>query len=108
MAIWNVPVKVEQSDEYPKLTNDDLIELVLSLPGGGSGSSGDSLTNIGPRAFSHAAPVEADTKGEAEGLAPNIVNAAIDHDRYPGWRVTDVGDARGQADLEVPNPGLCL
>ena len=94
MTIWYVPVTLEQSEKHPELSDNELSLLVGSLPGGGTGSSGEAWKMIGPRRFSHTVDVEVETKEDAEQAAPDIALAAIDHDRFPGWQVTHVGEAK--------------
>ena len=93
MPMWHVPIRLVQSTDHPELSNDEILALALSFPGGGTSSSGTPWKPLGPRGFAHTVSLEAQTAQQAEETVTEVVMDAVDEQRFPGWSVADVGTA---------------
>jgi hypothetical protein len=93
MPSWHVPVTVWQPDEYVALSPAEVQALDRSLPGGGTSTSYRGAEFYATRRLTKTITVEADDAAEAETVARAVMEEAIDAGRFPGWQVSDTGEA---------------
>ena len=93
MPSWHVPVTVWQPDEFATLNPSEVQALDRSLPGGGTATSFSGTEFYATKRLTKTVTVEAEDSTEAETVARAAMEEAIDAGRFPGWQVSDVGEA---------------
>ena len=94
VSTWNVAVTVELSDDHPEPSSAMVQALEASLPGGGFATSFEHRDYYATRVFTKTLTVGADDAGQAEQIARETMDEAIDPALYPGWAATGTGEAR--------------
>lgn len=92
MVSWHVPVALEQPENYPQLSPTEVEGLERSLPGGGSSGSFSGAHLYAARKFTKTLNIQADDAVQAEQVARNTMEDAIDSERFPGWAVASIGE----------------